>query len=66
MKEEANMSNQTDNPDKATQQVDSTVSKTDQETKVKDTRLNRIANQAARRAVLRQQSYDRQHNIFTK
>jgi hypothetical protein len=60
------MSNQTDNPDKLTQQGDSSVSKTNEETKVKDTRLNRIAGQAARRAVLRQQSYDRQHNIFTK
>jgi hypothetical protein len=60
------MVNQTDNPHKTTQQVDSIVSKTEDKTKVKDTRLNRIASQAARRAVLRQQSYDRQHNIFTK
>jgi hypothetical protein len=60
------MSNHTDNPDKSTQQGNSSVSKTEEETRVKDTRLNRIASQAARRAVLRQQSYDRQHNIFTK
>jgi hypothetical protein len=60
------MSNHTDSPDNTSRQDDSSVSKTAKETKVKDSNLNRLASQSARRAILRQQSYDRQHNIFTK
>ena len=31
-----------------------------------DEKLNRIANRAAKRAGMREQSYDREHGIFTK
>ena len=60
------MPNHNDSPDTPKQQDNSNASKAAAETKAKETRLDRIANQAARRAVRRQQRYDRQHNIFTK
>ena len=34
--------------------------------KTTDEKLNRIADKAAKRAGMRQQSYDRDHGIFTK
>ena len=60
------MLNQTDNPYMPKQQGDSSAPTIAKATKVKKTKLDRIANQAARRAVERQQRYDQQHNIFTK
>jgi hypothetical protein len=32
----------------------------------KETKLSRLANEAARRAAKRQQRYDQEHNIFSK
>ncbi|HEY4049262.1 MAG TPA: hypothetical protein VGM27_20570 [Acidobacteriaceae bacterium] len=55
------MSNEINNPDTADQQADSGAPKTTKETKV-----DRIANEVASRAVKRQQRYDKEHNIFTK
>ncbi len=55
------MSIQNETQDTLTQQHDSATAETPKETK-----LDRIANEAAGRAVKRQQRYDREHNIFTK
>ena len=55
------MSDQTSNPNTPKQQDDSSASIIKKETK-----LDRLANEAARRGVKRQQRYDREHNIFTK
>jgi hypothetical protein len=53
------MPSQTNSPETPTQQ-DSHV------TTSKETKLNRLANEAARRAAKRQQRYDQEHNIFVK
>jgi hypothetical protein len=55
------MSNQTNDTDTPKQQGESSATAT-----TKETKLARIANEAARRAVERQQRYDKEHNIFTK
>jgi hypothetical protein len=55
------MSSQTNSPDTPGQQDNPNVSKAAQETK-----LDRVANEPASRAVKRQQRYDKEHNIFTK
>lgn len=55
------MSDETKNPDTPEQQDDAEALKA-----TKETNLGRIANEAARRGVRRQQRYDREHNIFTK
>jgi hypothetical protein len=54
------MPSQTNSPATPKEQDNSSASKTAKETKV-----DRIANEAARRAVKRQQRYDQEHNIFT-
>jgi hypothetical protein len=53
------MPNQTNSPETPTQQ-DSNV------TTNKETKLGRLANEAASRAAKRQQRYDQEHDIFTK
>ena len=53
------MPSQTKSPETPIQQ-DSPV------TARKETKLDRIANEAASRAAKRQQRYDREHDIFTK
>jgi hypothetical protein len=55
------MSNQANNPDTPKQQDESSAYKT-----TKETKLDRIAHEAASRAVKRQQRYDKEHTIFTK
>ena len=60
------MPNQTGSPYTPRQEDDSSAPTTAKVTKAKETKLDRMANQAARRAVERQQRYDQQHNIFTK
>jgi len=54
------MPNQTDTPDISGQD------NSDAATTSKDANLDRIANEAARRAGKRQQRYDQENNIFTK
>jgi hypothetical protein len=53
------MSSQTNSPETTIQQ-DSHV------TTSKETKLSRLANEAASRAAKRQQRYDQEHNIFVK
>ena len=55
------MSTQIDSPDTPEEQDNPSASKT-----AKETNLDRIAKQAAGRAVKRQQRYEHEHNIFTK
>jgi hypothetical protein len=55
------MPSQTNNQDTPRQQDDSSASKT-----AKEKRLNRHADEAAKRAGKREQRYDQEHNIFTK
>jgi hypothetical protein len=52
------MPNETNSPE-APSQPDSP------DTTSKETNLDRLANEAARRAIKREQGYDREHNIFT-
>ena len=54
------MPTETDSPDTPGEQENPGASET-----TKETNLDRIANQAASRAVKRQQRYDQEHNIFT-
>jgi hypothetical protein len=54
------MLNQTDSPDTPGEQENPGASEA-----TKETKLNRMANQAASRAAKRQQRYDKEHNIFT-
>jgi hypothetical protein len=58
------MPNHTDSPNTPRQQDDRSAPTTAK--RAKETKLDRIAGRAARRALERQQRYDRQHNIFTK
>lgn len=55
------MASQTNNPNVSKQQDDSRNSRT-----AEDKKLNRIADEAAKRAGKREQHYDEEHNIFTK
>jgi hypothetical protein len=55
------MTNETNNTDSQEQQDDFRVSITPERQ-----RINRIANEAARRGRDRQERYDEGHNIFTK
>jgi hypothetical protein len=55
------MSSRANNPDTPKQQDESSAYKT-----TKETKLDRIAHEAASRAVKRQQRDDKEHNIFTK
>jgi hypothetical protein len=61
VKERKTMPSQTNNQDTPRQQDDSSASKT-----AKGKRLNRLADEAAKRAGKREQRYDQEHNIFTK
>jgi hypothetical protein len=54
------MPNQTDTPDVPRQE------NSDAATTAKETKLDRIANQAASRASKRLQRYDQEHDIFRK
>jgi hypothetical protein len=54
------MPNQTDTPDVPRQDNSGAA------TTAKETKLDRIANEAASRAAKRQQRYDQEHDIFTK
>lgn len=54
------MPNQTDSPDTTSQQNEVPAITSEQ------AKLERIANEAARRAAKRQQRYDQAHDIFTK
>jgi hypothetical protein len=54
------MPNQTNSPNTPSQPDESAV------TTSKETRLDRIADEAASRAVEREQRYDQAHDIFTK
>jgi hypothetical protein len=55
------MLNETNTPDTPREQDDSNTVETPKQPK-----LDSIANAVAKRAVKRQQRYDRDHNIFTK
>jgi hypothetical protein len=54
------MTNQTDTPEMPRQDNSGAATTAEQ------TKLDRIANQAAGRAAKRQQRYDQEHGIFTK
>ena len=60
------MPNYTDSPYTSTEQDDPSPSTTAKITETKEIKINRIANEAAGRALKRQQLYERQHSIFTK
>jgi hypothetical protein len=61
MKEEMTMLNSPDNPDTPALEEESTDAQ-----KAVQATLNRIANNAAKRGILRQQRYDAEHGIFTR
>jgi hypothetical protein len=60
-KEEKTMPSETNHPEPTKQQDGSNDSRT-----IEDKELDRIADEAAKRAEKREQQYDSEHDIFTK